>query len=119
MLYALIFVPGSSRFDIDAEGVASIERTSQLIFTTASKSLIDLVRNFGITLPAQVDLSSDDTLECGHFNASAIWRRRDIKIRWVRSIGSHLLFEQSTRTLYMFNMPSYCRLQIKTGILFQ
>ncbi|KAK2595620.1 hypothetical protein QQS21_006667 [Conoideocrella luteorostrata] len=46
-------------------------------------------------------------------NYFSLFKIGRVKLKWVDTITSHLIFERSTRTLSLFRFPSFCAMSIK------
>jgi hypothetical protein len=45
-----------------------------------------------------------------HLYAATLKHLASVEIVWVSSVGAHLQFDPTVSTLYLFSLPSFCRL---------
>ncbi|OBT49550.1 hypothetical protein VE04_10079, partial [Pseudogymnoascus sp. 24MN13] len=83
----------------------------------------DLLRTFGKVLPqpklavsaefAQLRTSETlytDSIVISNIGFNVLHHIGEVKIRWTRSLSCHLAFDERSRVLELFDLPSYCAL---------
>ena len=84
----------------------------------AERPLHVLLKRFGGVLPRRKDggafhLNDNSTstwvpLRPSETNAYLLWSLLDINIHWVDTLGLHLQYDKSTKTLSLFKYPTFC-----------
>lgn len=112
----------------DREGTKSYLSTSQPP-ERAKRPLVELIRGFGDILPTALDSSNASAgarrpvhgassavttaiVLVSHLNADTLCSIGGIEIVWVHCISSHLLFDRLERKLFLFCLPSFCKVNM-------
>ena len=94
---------------------ASALRTS-VVIDKCQRPLDELLRAFGDLLPKRMTLDDGDddsqlVFQVSYLSAATLQSIGKISIYWVDSLSTHLSFDPSGPSLYLFRLPSVCRLQ--------
>jgi hypothetical protein len=118
------------RFDIEVEGKNCFSLASQSI-DRARRPFAEVLRGFGSVLPRRKEdndirhasqhsssPSGKDILNVSMMNAATLWKVGGIRISWTATVSAHLDFDEETRTLSLFRLPSFCVINSSNRALF-
>lgn len=87
-------------------------------YTGLGQPLRTIFKNLrGRTVKADYSEStrSDDVLYQSSLDYFSLLTIGRVKLKWVDTLTSHLAFDRSKRTLYIFRFPSYCAINVLFG----
>ncbi|RDW67053.1 hypothetical protein BP5796_09802 [Coleophoma crateriformis] len=110
-------------FRIEVEGKHCFASASQST-DRGRRPFAEVLRGFGSILPRKKDQSSigsngrQGSLSVGTMNAATLYTLGNIQISWTATVSAHLDFDEETRTLCLFRLPSFCVVNSSTETLF-
>lgn len=76
----------------------------------ALRPITEMLSVFGPVLPTPSIHEAGQSLQASQLDASILRKIGGLTIRWVDSFSAHFHLDLTTKQLYMFRLPSYCRL---------
>lgn len=120
-LTSLLYLPIESQqdglFQINSQGAKCFSKQS-ISINLAARPTDEILRALGEVLPKSNSLlrlprdpgQPSQKFHVSHLNAATLKRLAGVEIAWVSSVGAHLQFDPAVSTLYVFRLPSFCRL---------
>lgn len=101
----------------------SVDQESETVFQSPSHLCADIknisielmLHRFGEILPQKAlsrsPQAGQEIVKVSMLNASHLWRVKKIRVKWTRTIGTHLVLNKTSKTLCVFCLPSVLKLQ--------
>jgi hypothetical protein len=117
---SLLFIPSRNIslgvFDLDPQGSKCFSRTS-ITLESAQRPIDELLRSFGELLPKKrrdithtTEAPGSLKFHVSNLNIVTLKKLAGVKVIWVDTISAHLDFDPTTASLFIFKIPSYCKL---------